>query len=84
MRARMHCPNLRVPNKLQLLLARWYPLLAPNKVYTRADLDYFWETTKHHWRQRQWFRIPPHLVAFNMFRDAQLQLMFLMHVVRAH
>jgi len=84
MRAKMHFPAVRVPSKLHLLWARWYPLLAPNKVYTRADLDNFWLTTKQRWHDRQWLRIPPHLVAFNMFRDAQLQLMFFMHLVRPH
>jgi hypothetical protein len=84
MRAKMHFPAVRVPSKLHLLWARWYPLLAPNKVYTRADLDNFWQTTKQRWHERQWVRIPPHLVAFNMFRDAQLQLMFFMHLVRPH
>jgi radical SAM superfamily enzyme YgiQ (UPF0313 family) len=82
MRARMQFPAIRVPSKLQLLWARWYPLLAPNKVYTRADLDNFWKTTLQHWHQRQWLRIPPHLVAFNMFRDAQLQLLFFMQLLR--
>jgi radical SAM superfamily enzyme YgiQ (UPF0313 family) len=84
MRAKMQFPAVRVPSKLQLLWARWYPLLAPGTVYTRADLDQFWQTTKQRWYKRQWLRIPPHLVAFNMFRDAQLQLMFFMHLMRSH
>jgi len=84
MRARMHFPTVRVPSKIQLLWARWYPLLAPSKVYTRADLDQFWQTARQHWHQRRWFRIPPHLVALNMWRDAQLQLMFFLHLMRAH
>lgn len=84
MRARMHFPAVRVPSKLHLLWARWYPLLSPGKVYTRADLDNFWQTTKHRLYERQWLRIPPHLVAFNMFRDAQLQLMFFTHLMRSH
>jgi radical SAM superfamily enzyme YgiQ (UPF0313 family) len=81
-RAQMRFPTVRVPSKLQLLWAKWYPLLAPNKVYTRADLDAFWQTTQQRWHNRQWLRIPPHLVAFNMFRDAQLQLLFFMQLVR--
>jgi hypothetical protein len=84
MRAKMHFPAVRVPSKLQLLWARWYPLLSPNKVYTRADLDNFWQTTKQRWHERQWVRIHPHLVAFNMFRDVQLQLLFFMQLVRPH
>ena len=79
----MQFPALRVPSKLQLLWARWYPLLAPAKVYTRADLDAFWEAAKYNWRERRWFRIPPHLVALNMFRDAQLSLLFFLQLVRA-
>lgn len=81
-RARVQFPSIRVPSKLHLLWAKWYPLLAPGKVYTRADLDNFWQTTRQRWHDRQWLRIPPHLVAFNMFRDAQLQLLFFMQLVR--
>jgi radical SAM superfamily enzyme YgiQ (UPF0313 family) len=83
LRAQMHFPTLRVPSKLQLLWARWYPLLAPSKVYTRADLDLFWQAAKQNWRARRWFRIPPHLVALNMFRDVQLSLLFFFHLARA-
>ncbi|MCL4523841.1 MAG: radical SAM protein [Acidobacteria bacterium] len=81
-RAKMQFPTVRVPSKLQLLWAKWYPLLAPSKVYTRADLDSFWLTTKQRWHERQWLRIPPHLVAFNMFRDAQVLLHVILQLVR--
>jgi len=83
MRARIDFPALRVPSKLHLLWAKWYPLLAPAKVYTRADLDWFWHTVKERWSERRWFFIPPHRVAFNLFRDAQLSLMFFFHLARA-
>jgi Radical SAM superfamily len=82
-RAKVHFPALRVPSKLHLLWARWYPLLAPNKVYTRADLDAFWESMKQRWADHNWFRIPPHRVIFNLFRDAQLSLLFFVHLSRA-
>lgn len=82
-RAREHFPALRVPSKLQLWWARWYPLLAPGKVYTRTDLDSFWQEVRRRWAQREWFRIPPHQVAFHLFRDAQLSLLFLFHLARA-
>ena len=84
LRARMQFPSLRVPSKLHLFWAKWYPLLAPGKVYTRADLDAFWQTAKQHWTERRWFRIPPHRLAFNLFRDAQLSLLFVINLVRAH
>jgi len=83
LRAKVRFPALHVPSKIQLLWAKWYPLLAPSRVYTRADLDCFWRATWQHWKQRQWFRIQPHRVAFNMFRDAQLLLMFFFHMARA-
>jgi len=83
MRAKIYFPALRVPSKLHLLWAKWYPLLAPAKVYSRADLDCFWHIVKQRWVERHWFRIPPHRVAFNLFRDAQLSLMFFFHLVRA-
>jgi len=82
LRAKASFPAVRVPSKLHLLWARWYPLLAPARVYTRADLESFWRGTLDKWRERQWFRIPPHRVAFSMFRDAQLSLMFFLQLAR--
>jgi radical SAM superfamily enzyme YgiQ (UPF0313 family) len=84
LRAKMQVPALRVPNKLQLLWSKWYPLLAPSKVYTRADLDAFWQNTLSNFRNFRWHRIPVHRVPLNMFRDAQLSLLFFFHLVRAH
>ena len=83
LRAKMYFPELRVPSKLHLLWAKWYPLLAPSKTYTRADLDAFWQLVKQRWQDRHWFRIPPHRLALNTFRDAQLSLMFLIHMARS-
>lgn len=84
LRAQAQFPSLRVPSKLQLLWARWYPLLAPARVYTRADLDSFWRNTLRHWRERKWLRIYPHELALSMFRDAQLSLMFFLQLARPH
>jgi hypothetical protein len=84
LRAKIHVPTLRVPSKLQLLWAKWYPLLAPGKVYTRADLDAFWRSVRQNWSELRWHRIPVHRVPLNMFRDAQLSLLFFFHLVRAH
>ena len=81
--AKSHFPELRIPSKLQLLWARWIPLLAPSKVYTRADLHWFWHAAKQNWAERRWFRIPLHRVALNLFRDAQLSLLFFFHLARA-
>jgi hypothetical protein len=82
LRAKTQFPALRVPSKLQLLWARWVPLLAPSKVYTRADLDWFWHAARNYWCERRWFRIPPHRVALNLFREAQLSLLFFLHLGR--
>jgi radical SAM superfamily enzyme YgiQ (UPF0313 family) len=82
-RAKMHFPSLPVPSKLQLFWAKWYPLLASHAVYTRSDLDSFWDSVKQNWNERQWFRIPPHRLALNLFRDIQLSLMFFIHLRRA-
>jgi radical SAM superfamily enzyme YgiQ (UPF0313 family) len=82
-RARIDFPALRVPSKLHLLWAKWYPLLAPTKVYTRADLELFWQSVRQRWADRRWFSIPPHRVALNLFRDAQLSLLFFFHLARA-
>ena len=81
--AKSHFPELRIPSKLQLLWAMWIPLLAPSKVYTRADLHWFWHAAKQNWAERRWFRSPLHRVALNLFRDAQLSLLFFFHLARA-
>ena len=81
--AKSHFPELRVPSKLLLLWAKCYPLLAPGKVLTRADLDCFWHTVRQRWTQRRWFQIPPFRLAFSLFRDAQLCLVFFAHLARA-
>jgi radical SAM superfamily enzyme YgiQ (UPF0313 family) len=83
LRAKSHYPTLRVPSKLTLFWAKWYPVLASNMVYTRADLDGFWRGVKERWAERRWFRIPLHQVAFNLFRDAQLSLLFVFYLTRA-
>lgn len=81
--AKFHFPELRVPSKFQLFWVKWYPLLAPGKVLTRADLDCFWQTAKQRWAQRRWFHVPPFRFALHLFRDVQLGLIFLMHLTRA-
>jgi radical SAM superfamily enzyme YgiQ (UPF0313 family) len=83
LRAKSHYPTLRVPSKLTLFWAKWYPVLASNLVYTRADLDGFWRGVKERWAERRWFHIPLHQVAFNLFRDAQLSLLFIFSLTRA-
>ena len=82
-RAQSHFPALHVPSKLQLFRAKWSPLLAPDKVYTRADIASFWDDVKLRWRERRWFQIPAHRVAMNLFRDAQLSLLFFFHMLLA-
>jgi len=84
LRAKVRFPSLRVPSKLHLLWAKWYPLLASSKVYTRADLDAYWQSARQRWRERRWFQISPFRVALNAFRDAQLFLMFWFHMARDH
>jgi radical SAM superfamily enzyme YgiQ (UPF0313 family) len=83
LKAKDHFPALHVPSKLHLFWAKWSPLLAPNKVYTRADLQAFWSTVRTRWDERRWFRIPVHLVPLNLFRDAQLSLLFFIHLAYA-
>jgi hypothetical protein len=82
LRAKDHFPALHVPSKLQLFWAKWSPLLAPSKVYTRADLDLFWQSVHKKWVDRSWFQIPLHRVAGNLFRDAQLSLLFFLQFTR--
>jgi hypothetical protein len=82
-RAKSHCPTLQVPSKLTLFWAKWSPLLVSDKVYTRADLDAFWNTVRQRWTERRIFRIPVFMVPLNLFRDIQLSLLFLFHMSRA-
>ncbi|MGC1657444.1 MAG: radical SAM protein [Candidatus Acidiferrales bacterium] len=82
-RAKAYFPALQVPSKLQLFWVKWYPLLAPGKVLTRADLDCFWHTAKQRWTQRRWFQFPSLRLPFNLFRDVQLCLIFLANLARA-
>lgn len=82
--AKFHFPELRVPSKLQLFWVKWYPLLAPSKVLTRADLDCSWQTARQQWKQKRWFQFPSFRLMFNLLRDAQLCLIFLMHLARAN
>lgn len=81
-RAKEQFPTLHVPSRLHLFWAKWSPLLVPNKVYTRADLKAFWGTVRQRWNERSWFRIPVHLVPLNLLRDAQLALLFFIHLSR--
>jgi hypothetical protein len=81
--AKLHFPTLQVPSKLTLFWAKWSPLLASNKVYTRADLDAFWNTVRQRWAERRVFRIPVFMVPLNLSRDVQLSLLFLFHMSRA-
>ncbi|MFH1017689.1 MAG: radical SAM protein [Pseudomonadota bacterium] len=80
-RAKLEFPTLRVPSKLRLFWAKWYPALAPSKVYTRRDLDVFWQTIRQRWTERKWFLIPLHRVVSNLFRDVQVSLVFALHVL---
>jgi hypothetical protein len=82
LRAKNYFPALPVPSKLQLFWAHCSPLLAPNKVYTREDLDLFWRSVHKKWTDRSWFHIPLHRVVGNLFRDVQLSLLFFLQFTR--
>jgi hypothetical protein len=34
-----------------------------------------WHAARNYWSERRWFRIPPHRVALNLFREAQLSVL---------
>ena len=80
--AKLHFPSLRVPSKIHLFWAKWSPLLAQNKVYTRGDLAAFWGSVRQRWADRKWFRIPVLRVPLYLLRDAQLSLMFMLYLTR--
>jgi hypothetical protein len=82
LRAKEHFPSLHVPSKVHLFWAKYSPLLAQNKVYTRADLHAFWKNVRQRWDEQHWFSIPVHKVPLNLLRDLQLSVLFLFHVTR--
>jgi radical SAM superfamily enzyme YgiQ (UPF0313 family) len=82
-RAKEHFPTLHVPSKVTLFWAKWSPLLASHRVYTRADLDAFWNTVQARWAERRILDIPLFMVPLNFFRDAQLSVLFLFHMSRS-
>jgi radical SAM superfamily enzyme YgiQ (UPF0313 family) len=78
--AKSYVPSLRVPSKVGLWWAKWYPLLLPSRVFTRADSKRFWSGVRMRWAERKWFRIPVHRVPFYLLRDAQISLMFFLYL----
>lgn len=76
-RAKPHFPMLRIPSRFHLFWAKWCPLLAPGKVFTRSDLDGFWQTAKQRWTGRRWFQISPLRLITNSVRDVQVCMIFL-------
>ncbi|MGB6431169.1 MAG: radical SAM protein [Candidatus Acidiferrales bacterium] len=81
-RAKNHFPSLRVPSKVQLFWARWYPLFAPRKALcTREDLNAFWSDVRERWAERKWFRMPVLRMPFYLLRDAQISVLFLIYLI---
>jgi hypothetical protein len=82
-RARVRFPEVRVPSRLTLLFRAVNFGLTKRITDSRADLQHFWNQTRQRWRQHQVFKIYPHRVALNMYRDARLLLMFAFALMRA-
>lgn len=83
MRARVQCPELRVPSRVTLYFRALNFDLTKRITDSRADLQQFWNQTRLRWQRHQILRIYPHRVALNMFRDARLLLMFTSALTRA-
>lgn len=81
-KARIHCPALRIPSRAQLFWIKWCPVFAPHQALTRDDLRYFWHTARQQWREWKWLRSPLFRLPFNLVRDIQLSLIFLIHLGR--
>ncbi len=81
LRTKVQLPSLKVPSKLRLFWTKWYPALSINKVYTRQDLDCFWQAMAKRWNERKWFHIPLHRVFGTLFREAQISLLFTLHIL---
>jgi hypothetical protein len=81
-RARVHCPELRVPSRLALSLRNLNFRDAKRITFTRSDLHRFWKRTRVRLRRGQWLRIVPHRVVVNGLRDIQLLALFAIDLLR--
>lgn len=81
-RARVHFPDLRVPSRLSLALRDLNFRVAKPVTYTRSDLNQFWAKTRERWSRRQFLRISPHRIAWNLLRDTQIFLLFAVDLMR--
>jgi radical SAM superfamily enzyme YgiQ (UPF0313 family) len=81
-RARVHFPDLRVPSRLSLALRDLNFRVAKRVTYSRSDLNQFWAKTRERWGRRQFLRISPHRVAWNLLRDTQIFLLFAIDLMR--
>ncbi|MBI1745099.1 MAG: radical SAM protein [Acidobacteria bacterium] len=82
-RARLQVPSIRVPTKLALYWQKWHLWLGSRKVYTRADLQDYWESVKHNLHEKRIFHISPLRVLTSLWLDFQVTLMFAFAILRA-
>jgi radical SAM superfamily enzyme YgiQ (UPF0313 family) len=78
MRARISCPELRVPSRLALVFRHLNFQLAKRVTYSRSDLKFFWKRT---FREKM-LLLRPDKVVLNLLKDIQLFLMFVRDVGR--
>jgi len=77
-RARLNCPELRVPSKLALAFRGLNFRMAKRLTYSRSDLHQFWSRI----RQSKLTMILPDKVFRNFFKDLQLLVLFLIDLAR--
>jgi hypothetical protein len=82
LRAKAHCPGLRVPSRLALGLRNLNFGIAARITYSRADLQQFWLRTRLRLKHGQLLRIRPLKIAYALWRDTQLMLLFAIALAR--
>jgi radical SAM superfamily enzyme YgiQ (UPF0313 family) len=79
MRARLHCPELRVPSRLALAFRTLNFRMAKQITNSRADLHLFWRRTS---RLKMLF-VRPDKMILNFLKDVQLFVLFVRDLARA-
>ena len=81
-RAKAYFPGLRVPSRLALRLRNLNFGIAARITYSRADLQQFWLRTRLRLKHGQLLRIRPLKIAYALWRDTQLMLLFAIALAR--
>lgn len=82
-RARLRIPTIRVPSRLVLYWKQWNLWLSQSTLYTRSDMQAYWDSLFVRRRQRRLLRISPFRLVSLVWLEAQLLFLFSLAVLRA-